>query len=119
MKESIYSVTGMSCAACAKTVENALNKNEDIEAHVNIATEKVNIKYNEKKYDFEKIKKIVESSGYGLIETLSEDEKIQIYENKIKSLRNRLILSVIFIIPLFYISMVHMVGISLPDIVNP
>ena len=119
MKESIYSVTGMSCAACAKTVENALNKNEDIEAHVNIATEKVNIKYNEKKYDFEKIKKIVESSGYGLIETLSEDEKIQIYENKIKSLRNRLILSVIFIIPLFYISMGHMVGISLPDIVNP
>ena len=119
MKESIYSVTSMSCAACAKTVENALNKNEDIEAHVNIATEKVNIKYNEKKYDFEKIKKIVESSGYGLIETLSEDEKIQIYENKIKSLRNRLILSVIFIIPLFYISMGHMVGISLPDIVNP
>lgn len=119
MKESIYSVTSMSCAACAKTVENALNKNEDIEAHVNIATEKVNIKYNEKKYDFEKIKKIVESSGYGLIETLSEDEKIQIYENKIKSLRNRLILSVIFIIPLFYISMGHMVRLFLPNVINP
>lgn len=119
MKESIYNVTSMSCAACAKTVENALNKNEDIEAHVNIATEKVNIKYNEKKYDFEKIKKIVESSGYGLIETLSEDEKIQIYENKIKSLRNRLILSVIFIIPLFYISMGHMVRLFLPNVINP
>ncbi len=116
MKESIYSVTSMTCA---KTVENALNKNEDIEAHVNIATEKVNIKYNEKKYDFEKIKKIVESSGYGLIETLSEDEKIQIYENKIKSLRNRLILSVIFIIPLFYISMGHMVRLFLPNVINP
>lgn len=119
MKESVYNVTGMSCAACARTVENALNKNEDIEAHVNIATEKVNIKYDEKKYDFDKIKKIVESSGYGLIETLNEEEKIKIYENRIKSLKKRLILSVIFITPLFYISMGHMVGLSLPNIINP
>ena len=119
MKESIYNVTGMSCAACARTVENVLNKNENIEAHVNIATEKVNIKYDEKKYDFEKIKEIVENSGYGLIETLSEEEKMQIYENRIKSLRNRLILSIIFIIPLFYISMGHMVRLFLPNIINP
>ena len=116
MKESVYNVTGMSCAACARTVENALNKNE---AHVNIATEKVNIKYDEKKYDFDKIKKIVESSGYGLIEMLNEEEKIKIYENRIKSLKKRLILSVIFITPLFYISMGHMVGLSLPNIINP
>jgi len=40
-------------------VENALNKNEDIKASVNIATEKVNIEYDENKYNFEKIKKIV------------------------------------------------------------
>ncbi|EEY34934.1 heavy metal translocating P-type ATPase [Pseudoleptotrichia goodfellowii] len=119
MKESIYNVTGMSCAACARTVENVLNKNENIEAHVNIATEKVNIKYDEKKYDFEKIKEIVENSGYGLIETLSEEEKMQIYENRIKSLRNRLILSIIFIIPLFYISMGHMVRLFLPNVINP
>ena len=53
MKESVYNVTGMSCAACARTVENALNKNEDIKASVNIATEKVNIEYDENKYNFE------------------------------------------------------------------
>ena len=54
MKNSTFNVTGMSCAACARTVENALNKNEDIKASVNIATEKVNIEYDENKYDFEK-----------------------------------------------------------------
>ena len=59
MKNSTFNVTGMSCAACARTVENALNKNEDIKASVNIATEKVNIEYDENKYNFEKIKKIV------------------------------------------------------------
>ena len=57
MKNSTFNVTGMSCASCARTVENALNKNEDIKASVNIATEKVNIEYDENKYNFEKIKK--------------------------------------------------------------
>ncbi len=119
MKNSTFNVTGMSCASCARTVENALNKNKDIKASVNIATEKVNIEYDENKYNFEKIKKIVENSGYGLVETLSEEEKMQMYEDKIKSLRNKLILAAVFAIPLMYISMGHMMGIHLPDIVNP
>ena len=119
MKNSTFNVTGMSCASCARTVENALNKNEDIKASVNIATEKINIEYDENKYNFEKIKKIVENSGYGLVETLSEEEKMQMYEDKIKSLRNKLILAAVFAIPLMYISMGHMMGIHLPDIVNP
>jgi copper-exporting ATPase len=119
MKNSTFNVTGMSCAACARTVENALNKNEDIKASVNIATEKVNIEYDENKYNFEKIKKIVENSGYGLVETLSEEQKMRMYEDKIKSLRNKLILAAVFAIPLMYISMGHMMGIHLPDIVNP
>ena len=100
-------------------MENALNKNEDIKASVNIATEKVNIEYDENKYNFEKIKKIVENSGYGLVETLSEEQKMQMYEDKIKSLKNKLILAAVFAIPLIYISMGHMMGIHLPDIVNP
>lgn len=119
MKNSTFNVIGMSCASCARTVENALNKNEDIKASVNIATEKVNIEYDENKYNFEKIKKIVENSGYGLVETLSEEQKMQMYEDKIKSLRNKLILAAVFAIPLMYISMGHMMGIHLPDIVNP
>ena len=119
MKNSTFNVTCMSCASCARTVENALNKNEDIKASVNIATEKVNIEYDENKYNFEKIKKIVENSGYGLVETLSEEEKMQMYEDKITSLRNKLILAAVFAIPLMYISMGHMMGIHLPDIVNP
>ena len=119
MKNSTFNVTGMSCASCARTVENALNKNKDIKASVNIATEKVNIEYDENKYNFEKIKKIVENSGYGLVETLNEEEKMQMYEDKIKSLRNKLILAAVFAIPLMYISMGHMMGIHLPDIVNP
>ena len=65
----------MSCAACANAVEKALNKNNDINASVNIATEKLNIEYDEKKYDFDKIREIVESAGYGLVEDMTEDKK--------------------------------------------
>ena len=44
---------------------------------------------------------------------------MQMYEDKIKSLKNKLILAAVFAIPLIYISMGHMMGIHLPDIVNP
>ena len=91
MAEKIYTVTGMSCAACANAVEKALNKNEDINASVNIATEKLNVEYDERKYDFDKIRKIVESAGYGLVENMTEDRKVELYQEKITSLKKRLI----------------------------
>lgn len=119
MKTNSYNVTGMNCAACASAVEKALNKNEGIKAEVNIATEKVTLEYDEKKYDFLKIKKIVENSGYGLVENLTEEDKIKIYENKIKKLKNNLILAMIFTIPLLYISMGHhMLGVPVPEFLN-
>ena len=119
MAEKNYTVTGMSCASCANAVEKALNKNNDINASVNFATEKLNIEYDEKKYNFDKIRKIVESAGYGLAEDMTEDKKVELYQEKITSLKNRLILAVIFVVPLLYISMGHMLGATLPEFLNP
>ena len=119
MAEKNYTVTGMSCASCANTVEKALNKNNDINASVNFATEKLNIEYDEKKYNFDKIREIVESAGYGLVEDMIEDKKMELYQEKIKSLKNRLILAIIFVVPLLYISMGHMLGAVLPEFLNP
>ena len=119
MAEKNYTVTGMSCASCANAVEKALNKNNDINASVNFATEKLNIEYDEKKYNFDKIRKIVESAGYGLAEDMTEDKKVELYQEKITNLKNRLILAVIFVVPLLYISMGHMLGAVLPEFLNP
>ena len=118
MAEKNYTVTGMSCASCANAVEKALNKNNDINASVNFATEKLNIEYDEKKYNFDKIREIVESAGYGLAEDMTEDKKVELYQEKITSLKNRLILAVIFVVPLLYISMGHMLGAVLPEFLN-
>ena len=119
MAEKNYTVTGMSCASCANAVEKALNKNNDINASVNFATEKLNIEYDEKKYNFDKIREIVESAGYGLVEDMIEDKKMELYQEKIKSLKNRLILAIIFVVPLLYISMGYMLGVVLPEFLNP
>ena len=119
MAEKNYTVTGMSCASCANAVERALNKNNDINASVNFATEELNIEYDEKKYNFDKIREIVESAGYGLVEDMIEDKKMELYQEKIKSLKNRLILAIIFVVPLLYISMGHMLGAVLPEFLNP
>ena len=119
MAEKNYTVTGMSCASCANAVEKALNKNNDINASVNFATEKLNIEYDEEKYNFDKIREIVESAGYGLVEDMIEDKKMELYQEKIKSLKNRLILAIIFVVPLLYISMGHMLGAILPEFLNP
>ena len=119
MAEKNYTVTGMSCASCANAVEKALNKNNDINASVNFATEKLNIEYDEEKYNFDKIREIVESAGYGLVEDMIEDKKMELYQEKIKSLKNRLILAIIFVVPLLYISMGYMLGVVLPEFLNP
>ena len=119
MAEKNYTITGMSCASCANAVEKALNKNNDINASVNFATEKLNIEYDEKKYNFDKIREIVESAGYGLVEDMIEDKKMELYQEKIKSLKNRLILAIIFVVPLLYISMGYMLGVVLPEFLNP
>ena len=119
MAEKNYTVTGMSCASCANAVGKALNKNNDINASVNFATEKLNIEYDEKKYNFDKIREIVESAGYGLVEDIIEDKKMELYQEKIKSLKNRLILAIIFVVPLLYISMGYMLGVVLPEFLNP
>ena len=69
MEEKSYAVTGMSCAACSAHVQKTVCKLDGIEScEVNLATEKLNLKYDGSKLDFEKLKKTVEDAGYGLLE---------------------------------------------------
>ncbi|MFZ2779438.1 MAG: cation transporter, partial [Leptotrichiaceae bacterium] len=118
MKKETYNVTGMSCAACSASIEKTLNKIDGIKASVNLATEKVNVEFDENKYDFEKIKGVVESIGYNI----NQDKiinKEELYEGAISKLQNKLLISAIFAVPLLYIAMGHMMNLWLPAIINP
>ena len=118
MKKETYNVTGMSCAACSTSIEKTLNKIDGIKASVNLATEKVNVEFDENKYDFEKIKEVVENIGYDINQdkTINKEE---LYEESISKLQKKLLISAIFSIPLLYVAMGHMMNLWLPAIINP
>ncbi|MGM9974851.1 MAG: heavy metal translocating P-type ATPase [Clostridiaceae bacterium] len=65
MKSKTYKIEGMTCAACSRAVERAFRKVEGAEeVSVNLATEKMNINFDEEKLKEEDILKTVEKAGY-------------------------------------------------------
>lgn len=69
MTEKTYRVTGMTCASCAAHAQKAAVKLPGVEhSDVNIATEKMTVRFDEQKVGFEQLKKAVEDAGYGLVE---------------------------------------------------
>ncbi|SHI18203.1 Cu+-exporting ATPase [Sporobacter termitidis DSM 10068] len=69
MTTKTYPVTGMTCAACAAAVKRAVSRLEGVEtSEVNIATEKMDVVYDEARLSFDTIKKAVEDAGYGLVD---------------------------------------------------
>ena len=78
MKEKIYKVTGMTCASCAAHAQKATLKLGGVEScDVNIATEKMRIRFDENKVDFPLLQKAVEEAGYGLLDN-QNTKKIEI-----------------------------------------
>lgn len=122
MKENTFKIEGMTCSSCAGHVEKATRKlNGVIEASVNLATEKLVVKFDEKKLSVEEIISAVENAGYKATaqEKVDVNKSENLREKEIKELWDRFIISLIFTIPLLIISMGHMVGYSLPDFISP
>lgn len=66
-KELSLAVTGMTCAACVRRIEKALNKVEGVQsAAVNLATERALVVLDPAVADREKLKQAVEKAGYGV-----------------------------------------------------
>ncbi|MFT8313797.1 MAG: heavy metal translocating P-type ATPase [Clostridium sp.] len=72
-------IEGMTCAACAKAVERVSKKLEGVEeANVNLATEKLNISFDEAKVSIPDIQAAIEKAGYkALIESTNKILKIE------------------------------------------
>ncbi|UZQ48906.1 heavy metal translocating P-type ATPase [Clostridium kluyveri] len=118
-------IQGMTCAACAKTIERVTKKLDGVmESNVNFATEKLNISYDPLKVRISDIKKAVEKAGYKAVEeetTVDADKERK--EREIKTLWKKFVISAIFTVPLLVITMGHMfgepLGFHLPDIIDP
>lgn len=116
---------GMTCAACAKTIERVTRKLDGIvEANVNFASEKLSISFDPSKVRMTDIKKVIEKAGYKAFEEeITVDKDKERKEKEIKSLWNRFVISAVFGIPLLLIAMVPMIveklGIIFPAVISP
>ena len=65
MTDKTVSIEGMTCASCSQAVEKATKKLAGVQqASVNLATEKLNITYDENELSLEEIKQAVDDAGY-------------------------------------------------------
>jgi len=105
-----FSVTGMTCATCAKTVEKALSKIEGVKfAAVNLATSTGFI-VAEKKIPLEVVQKTVEEVGYGI----SIESPQTLEEMRYKEAKKNLLLSWIGTIPLAIFMLINMLAFKIP-----
>ena len=113
-------IGGMHCAACSRAVERALKKTEGVEsAAVNIATEKAVLVFDDKKLKYKDIVNAIVKAGYQVVG--KEEDILEKKAKEIKEQKIRLIISAIFSIPLFYISMspmIKFVKLPLPEILS-
>lgn len=117
MTKKKYFITGMTCASCSSRVERALTKLDGMkECSVNLLKNTALCTFDENKISDDDIKKAVVDAGYGIImeekkkEGANAERTSQAAKREEEGMKKRLVYSFIFTIPLFYISMGHMMN---------
>ncbi|WP_278278455.1 heavy metal translocating P-type ATPase [Acetoanaerobium noterae] len=122
-KEVTIPISGMTCASCVAHIEKAISKLEGTKTvSVNLSTEKAHVVYDSGQTRISEIKQAVIDAGYEPLEIESEevsDDNKDRHEKEMKKLWKKFVTSAIFATPLLFIAMGHMLGLDLPDIINP
>ena len=116
-----FAVTGMTCAACSAHVEKSVSRLSGVQsAPVNLMLGSMTVTYNEKAVTEGDIIAAVKAAGYGA-SPASQTDQGQLRRDQDAALHRRkkhLIWSVVFLVPLFYLSMGHMMGLPLPQVLH-
>lgn len=123
MAHEKFQVTGMTCSACAAHVEKSVSKLNGVKnCTVNLLSNSMTVDFSSDLVSVSDILHAVESGGYhaSLILSKKSDRTApsapeDAVAGELKNMKFRLILSLVFLIPLFYISMGHMMGAPLPS----
>ena len=107
-----YKVSGMTCAACAISVESYLSPLDGINhVAVNYPNQSVALDYDDTKVSIESIQQKIKEIGYDLlIGETKETQKVfeELEEKRLKILQSRFIFSAIFSLPIFVMAMFFM-----------
>lgn len=100
-----FNVSGMTCAACSSRVEKAVSALEGVDSvSVNLLKNNMMVAFDEHQLDKGEIIQAVQKAGYGA--ALFGDTKPAAAKNEeYQSMKTRLIASLLFGVPLFYLSM--------------
>ena len=122
MEKALFDITGMTCSACSARVEKGVSKLEGIgEVSVNLLKNSMSVSFDEATLSTGGIIARVEKLGYGAFlhhdaaAKQADDRPADPFGEELRKMRLRLIVSIIFMVPLFYISMGEMAGWPLPS----
>lgn len=105
-----YSVTGMTCAACASGIERTVKKLSGVKScSVSLMGECMDVEFDERELTDEAIKHAVTALGYGAYDEGKAPEK-----KKKFTLKVRFFLSLCLLIPEMYLAMGHMLSLPVP-----
>ena len=115
-----FDVQGMTCAACSAHVEKAVCKVAGVDGvNVNLLGNSMVVDYDEGATDAGQIIHAVEEAGYGaslpaVKGVTAQPKQVNRMEEEAAGMKRRFLTSLIFLVPLFYIAMGHMMGWPLP-----
>jgi len=119
-------IEGMSCASCSAAVERAARKMDGIIlAQVNLATNRGSFEYDPSKMKLSELKEAIIQAGYTPKEIEDTNQQGAEQERRTKErkkMRNRLLVAVVFSLPVLYFAMSHMfpiLGLPIPGFMNP
>ena len=118
-----YKLSGMTCAACAMTVEMAVKDLETVEdVSVNLATERLSL-LPKAGFDSQQVLDAVAEAGYhaeekGKDKPSDVSKEAVIKAQKLQKKKQELLILLITALPLLYISMGSMVGLPLPSFLD-
>ncbi len=111
-------VKGMTCAACSSSIERVVGKMQGVmDISVNLMAERSNISYDEDVVSLEEIKAKIKKIGFETGDVIEQNYISD--EEEMKKKWRDFSLALVFSSLLMFVSMGHMLGIFLPDIINP
>ena len=119
MQKKKFNITGMTCSACQSHVEKAVSRLDGVsKVNVNLLRNFMEAEFDENITGADKIIQAVESAGYGAsekgVQSKSDNTETDMESDHLQKMKQCLIRSVLFLIPLFYICMGHMINAPLP-----
>ena len=120
MKKEKFNVVGMTCSACSASVEKAVGHMDGVSSvNVNLLSNNMTVEYDDSLVEASAIVSAVTDAGYSAslagAETATKTNEANHVQDEIDEMKQRTIVSIVFMVLLMYIAMGDMLGLPMPS----